>query len=63
MILWKQVNEEALVQLRLYWRVLQSSATSSEENGSKRWKVSKSGPAESNETTPWYEITCQEFFF
>ena len=63
MIFWKQVNEEALVQLRLYWRVLRPSAISSEGNGCKTCKVSKCRPAESNETTPWHEITCQEFFF
>ena len=43
--------------MKLYWMVLGSSAISSEGNGSEKQKVSRSGPAESNEMPPVRSIT------
>ena len=43
--------------------ILQSCVMSPERNGSKIRKVSRSGPAESNETTLRHKITSKELFF
>ena len=40
-IFWELVNQEALIQIILYWRLLQSNAICSEKDGSKMGKVSR----------------------